>query len=152
MTKLVFNSLTLAFLALVSSLGTPANADEFPDIKGKWVGTYKVAFPAGHSTYPNASVDTMMELNVYKQESNLIWVTNSWRRDEADTWIIENGTGSFDLEDRDDLVISEEGPAPEAGVNTGSFIGEYEDGNLYLSYMGPGNGVSFAVELKRVGI
>lgn len=150
MTKPLFISLAFTLLILGASLGGPAQADDFPDIRGKWIGSYKVAFPAGHSTFANTALDTVMELDVYKQEGNLFWVTNKWRRAEADSWITEYGTGSFDLEDPDELVISEEGPAPETGVNTGSFIGEYDDGNLYLNYLGPGDGVSFAVELTRV--
>ena len=149
MTKPLFNSLAFALLALSAGLGNPAQADDFPDITGKWSGSYKVAFPSGHSTHANSALDTVMELDVYKQEGNLIWVTNKWRRADADTWVTEYGTGSFDFEETDEFVISEEGPAPDAGVNTGSFVGEFDDGNLYLNYMGPGVGVSFAVELKR---
>lgn len=129
MTKLRFNSLAFALLALSVSQGNPAQADDFPNIKGKWKGSYKVAFPSGHSTHANSALDTVMELEVYKQEGNLIWVTNKWKRVEANNWITEYGTGSFDMEETDEFVISEEGPSPEAGVNTGSFIGEYDDGN-----------------------
>jgi len=149
MTNSRFTSLALALLLLTASLTTTTLADDFPDITGKWAGTYKVAFPAGHATHANAALETMMVLDVYKQEDNLIWVTNRWRRVGSESWITENGTGSFDLEDPDELVISEEGPAPQEGVNTGSFIGEFDDGNLYLNYMGPGDGISFSVELKR---
>lgn len=151
MIKPLFTSLALTFLVLTVGLGATTFADDFPDIRGKWAGTYKVAFPAGHATHANKALDTMMVLDVYKQEGNLIWVTNKWRRAGTESWITEYGTGSFDMEDPDELVISEEGPAPQEGVNTGGFIGEYDDGNLYLNYFGPGMGVSFSVELKREG-
>lgn len=147
MTQSRFTSLALTFF--LATLAAPVLADDFPDIRGKWAGTYKVAFPAGHATHANEALETMMVLDVYKQEGNLIWVTNRWRRVGSESWITEYGTGSFDLEDEDQLVISEEGPAPEEGVNTGGFIGEFDDGNLYLNYMGPGDGISFSVELKR---
>lgn len=149
MTRSLFTSLGFTLLLLAAGYGAPALADDYPDIRGKWAGTYKVAFPAGHATHADAALDSEMVLDVYKQEGNLIWVTNRWRRVGSENWITEYGTGSFDREDPDELVISEEGPAPEEGVNTGSFIGEVDDGNLYLNYLGPGDGVSFSVELKR---
>lgn len=151
MTSSLFRFLAMALLVLCGGMGASALADDFPDITGKWVGTYKVAFPAGHATHANQALDTMMELDVYKQDGNLIWVTNKWRRVGTEDWITEYGTGSFDQEDPDELVISEEGPAPQEGVNVGSFIGEYDDGNLYLNYLGAGMGVSFSVELIRQG-
>lgn len=151
MSLLHFLSKTLIAFVLVLSPGfvSVAMADKFPDVTGVWAGTYKVAFPANHPTYPDQSVETAMELEVYKQDGNLIWVINRWRREENDPWISEVGTGSFDLDDRSDLVIAEQGPSKEAGVNTGSFIGEMEDGDMYLNYVGPGDGVTFSVRLIR---
>ncbi len=141
----------IALMLVGMGVATSVSADNFPDIRGKWVGSYKVAFPAGHPTLADSAVDTVMELDVYKQEGNLIWITNKWRRADSETWITEYGTGSFDLDDRDELVISEEGPSEIEGVNTGTFIGEFDDGNLYLNYLGPEDGVSFSVALKRSG-
>ena len=90
-----------------------------------------------------------MELEIYKQEENLIWVINRWRRNESDPWGVEYGTGSFELDDRSDLVIAEAGPSPESWVNTGRFSGELEDGDLYLTCIGPNDGLSFSISLTR---
>ncbi len=137
---------SLSFLGMAPG---PVLANSFQSIVGVWAGTYRVAFPANHPTFPDQSVETTMELEVYKQEENLIWVVNRWRRSDSDPWVVEYGTGSFDLDDRSDLVIAEEGPAPADWVNTGSFTGELEDGDLYLNYIGPGDGVTFSVRLVR---
>lgn len=147
--ELIETRLLSALFFGVSFFVSAAAADSFPDVKGIWAGSYKVAFPQGHATYSDLAVDTQMELEVYKQDGNLIWVINRWRRQGETDWISEYGTGSFDLEDREDLVIAERGPAPEEGVNTGGFIGEYEDEKLYLTYGGPGDGITFSVELSR---
>ena len=126
-----------------------ALADNFPSVGGVWAGTYKMAFPSGHPTYPDKSVDVSMELEVYRQESNLIWVINRWRLSSNDPWIVEYGTGSFNLDERSDLAIGLKGPPPEEWTGVGSFIGEFDDGKLYLNYVGQGDGTSFAVELQR---
>lgn len=141
--------LALGFLFAIG-VTQSAFAKRFPSVEGIWTGTYKVAFPARHPMYPDQSIETAMELEVYKQEDNLIWVINRWRRDESHPWVVEYGTGSFDLDDRSDLYIAEEAdPASEPWVNTGVFTGEYEDGDLYLNYLGQGDGVTFSVRLRR---
>ncbi|MEM8582280.1 MAG: hypothetical protein AAGF50_13880, partial [Pseudomonadota bacterium] len=86
-----------AVIALWSLAVPAAQADQFPDIRGVWTGSYKVAFPAGHPTLADTAVDTVMELEVYKQDGNLIWIANRWRRTTSDAWIVEYGTGAFDL-------------------------------------------------------
>ena len=92
-----------------------------------------------------------MELEVYRQEDNLFRAINRWRRDDAADWVVEYTTGSFDLDERDKFIISEEGPATEDRINTGFFVGEMDDGRLCLNYVGQGDGVSFGVELRRKG-
>lgn len=145
-----FQATILAVALLLQWLAPTATfASDFRSIVGVWSGTYRVAFPANHPEFPDQSVETTMELEVYKQEDNLIWVINRWRRSESDPWVVEYATGSFDLDDRSDLVIAEEGPPPADWVNTGSFTGELEDGDLYLNYVGPGDGVTFSVRLVR---
>ena len=146
----LFNALVYGFVLLLTVILTPeTRAGNFPSVTGTWTGTYKVAFPAGHAQYPDQSVETSMELEIYKQESNLIWVINRWRRDPNAAWVIEYGTGSFDLDDRSDLIITEEGPAEAENVNTGMFTGELEDGDLHLTYSGPIDGITFSVKLSR---
>ncbi|WP_143534516.1 hypothetical protein [Roseovarius albus] len=135
-------------LAVIVSASS-ALTDTFPSVTGVWAGSYRVAFPADHPKYPDQSVETSMELDIYQQESNLIWVINRWRRDANEPWVVEYATGSFDLEDRSDLVITEKGPAENEHVNTGVFTGELEDGDLYLNYIGLGDGITFSVKLSR---
>ena len=140
----------IAVIVLSSISGHSVSANEFPDVRGTWSGTYKVAFPNGHPEFSNQSVATSMELDVYKQEGNLIWVINRWRRNNSDAWVVEYGTGSFDLDEPDELIIAEEKPSQEApGINTGVFIGEYDKGILYLNYVGTDAGITFSVQLQK---
>ena len=142
----------LAIVAIVlSSIAVSSvSANEFPDVRGTWFGTYKVAFPHGHPEFPDQSVATSMELEVYKQEGHRIWVINRWRRNNSDPWVVEHGTGSFDLDEQDELVIAEKKLSPEVpGINTGMFIGEYDQGVLSLNYIGTGAGITFSVKLQK---
>ncbi|MEM1369366.1 MAG: hypothetical protein AAGG02_15425 [Cyanobacteria bacterium P01_H01_bin.15] len=148
--KIIRTVSAIAPLAFCSTFGYAAFANTFPDVRGTWSGSYQVAFPNGHPDYPDQSVSTSMELEVYKQEGNLIWVINRWRRNNSDDWVIEYGTGTFDLDEQDELVIAEKEESPEIpGVNTGMFIGEYEKGALYLNYIGVDGGMTFSVELRK---
>lgn len=142
---------TLIALALVLPLlmTTGASADRFPSITGTWSGSYTVAFPRNHPQHPDQALPTQMELEVYRQEGHLVWAINRWRRDEASDWVVEYATGAFDLDDRDEFVLTEEGPAAEDWINTGFFLGELDDGKLYLNYVGQGDGISFSAELRR---
>ncbi|MEM8729541.1 MAG: hypothetical protein AAGF79_06435 [Pseudomonadota bacterium] len=139
---------TAGATALLIAAGSPALADTFRDVTGTWEGTYKAAFSKSHPRYPDQMLDTEVELEIYRQEENLIWVEKRWRRGTSE-WVVEYGTGSFNLDERDELVIVEESPPPQDWINTGFLIGEYDDGELHLVYAGPGDGVSYAVSLKR---
>ena len=141
----------LKALLIVAPLCTAsvAMADNFPSVSGVWAGTYKIAFPSGHPTYSDRAVDASMELEVYRQEGNLIWIINRWRLSSSDPWISEYGTGSFSFDDRSDLVIGLKGPPPEEWAGVGNFTGEFDDGRLYLTYAGQGDGSTFSVELRR---
>ena len=141
--KTVFTGLVTA---LVLSASVSAQSENYPDISGVWEGTYKAAFAKNHPVYPDQALETEVELEVYRQEDNLIWVVKRWRRDGGD-WVEEYGVGSFNTDDRDELVIVEESPPPQDWINTGFLVGEYDDGELHLVYTGPGNGVSYAVSL-----
>ncbi|XWN32884.1 MAG: hypothetical protein ROR55_07305 [Devosia sp.] len=142
------------FAVLAGLLGgiaiTPVAADDSaPSIEGTWVGTYKVAFPRSHPVYPDQAVDTSMEMEVYRQDDHLIWVENRWKRASEPDWVVEHGTGAFDLEDHSRLIITGAGPPPTETANTGFFMGEYDDGQLHLTYSGFSDGISFSVILDR---
>lgn len=148
----LYYCLRAGVLCVLTILAVPdtswAQSGRFPDIAGVWEGNYKAAFAKNHPVYPDQSLDTEVELEVYRQEENLIWVIKRWRRDGGD-WVEEYGVGSFDPDDRDEFVIVEESPPPKDWINTGFLIGEIDDGELHLVYAGPGNGVSYGVSLKR---
>ena len=137
----------LLFGSVVSVLGD--DAARFPAIEGTWTGSYKVAFPRGHAAFHEQAVDISMELEVYRQEDNLIWLVNRWRSDGDDEWVVEYGTGAFDLKDRSELTIAETGPPPHPNATVGLFRGEFDDGKLYLTYSSLVGGVTFSVALER---
>ena len=143
---------SLCALALLVGSAVSAMAQDaggFPDIAGTWAGSYKVAFPHDHAVFHDQSVAISMELEVYRQEANLIWVVNRWRRDGQDDWIVEYGTGAFDLKDRSELIITERGPADHPHATVGLFSGAFDDETLYLTYSSFTNGVTFSVALER---
>ncbi|MEM9129198.1 MAG: hypothetical protein AAGA97_05700 [Pseudomonadota bacterium] len=150
MTRTLCLKVGLSALAASCLLALPlwAQSGQFRDVTGVWEGGYKAAFAKNHPVYPDQSRETEVELDVYRQEDNLIWVVKRWRRDGGE-WNEEYGVGSFNLDDRDELVIVEESPPPQDWVNTGMLIGEYDDGELHLVYAGPGSGVSYGVSLRR---
>lgn len=147
--RLLSNSLIAFAVAAPLMFATSALADRIPSVTGTWSGSYSVAFPRNHPQYPDQVVATQMELEIYKQENNLFWAINRWRTDDASDWIVEYATGAFDLEDRDHFTIAVEGPAAEDWINTGFFLGELDDGKLYLNRVGFGDGISFSTELSR---
>lgn len=144
-------SKTLIAFALAGPLlfATGAHADRFPSVTGTWSGSYAVAFPRDHPHHPDQALVRQMELDVYKQEGNLFWATNRWRKDEESDWVVEYATGAFDLDERDEFVLTKHRPAAEDRTNPGFFLGELDDGKLYLNHAGQGNGISFSVELRR---
>ncbi|MEM8856546.1 MAG: hypothetical protein AAGD34_22840 [Pseudomonadota bacterium] len=139
----------LAGILIGLNAGPVAADDSAPSIEGVWVGTYNVAFPRHHPVYPDQSVETSMELEVYRQEDHLIWVENRWKHGADAEWIVEHGTGAFDLDDDDTLIITEAGPPPTETASNGFFVGEYDDGQLHLTYSGFEDGISFSVTLDR---
>ena len=148
--RIVVASLCALALLLGSAAFSVAQDDGgFPKIEGTWAGSYKVAFPHDHAVFHDQSVAISMELEVYRQEANLIWVVNRWRRDGQDDWIVEYGTGAFDLKDRSRLTITERGPAEHPHTTVGLFNGAFDEGTLYLTYSSFINGVTFSVALER---
>jgi|GEM_PF-2149026 len=147
-------TIAASLCALAAVVGSAAfamaqDSGGFPTIEGTWAGSYKVAFPHDHAVFHDQSVAISMELEVYRQEANLIWVVNRWRRDGQDEWIVEYGTGAFDLKDRSELIITERGPADHPHATVGLFSGAFDDGTLYLTYSSFANGVTFSVALER---
>lgn len=138
-----------ALLVVSAAFALAEEAGGFPDIEGTWAGSYEVAFPHDHAVFHDQSVAISMELEVYRQEANLIWVVNRWRRDGQEDWIVEYGTGAFDLKDRSELIITERGPADHPHATVGLFSGAFDDETLYLTYSSFTNGVTFSVALER---
>ena len=141
----------LALAGVVGLSGSPASAQtgDFPDIVGIWTGVYEAAFAKSHSTYPDRSGTMEMELDVYQQEANLVWAHNRWRPAGAESWHVEEATGTFKLESPKEIVFTERAPIPVDWASNGFFTGSVVDGTLFLTYHGLGNGISFAVALER---
>ena len=123
-------------------------ADEFPNVVGVWTGTFNTAFSKPNEELGQINHDAQMELNIIKQDKNLIWAKNRWRVKDYREWHNERTTGTFDLLERTKLNIVEIA-SDNTFRGTGYYEGHVKDGKMYLTYKGIGKGVSFAVILKR---
>ena len=144
---------TLMLMMLYCSVATISlaygqSADNVPDMLGIWYGQHFGAYPKGHSAYADERKWTEMELEIYKQEDNLIWTENRWRFVGENEWHREQATGTFSPYDNSALTIVESGATPETG-STGLFDGRLVDDQLYLLYKGIGNGITFATVLTK---
>jgi hypothetical protein len=121
----------------------------FPDVLGLWHGSYPVAYPRSNAHYPDQRVMSEMELEVYRQDANLIWAEIRWRVEGAEAWNVEECTGTFDLYTGTELALTENEPLPVDWATTGIYRGRYQDGKVYLTYHGIGGGISFSAALER---
>ncbi len=139
-----------AVLALIFVTPNTAatGADEFPNVVGVWSGTFNTAFSKPNEELGQINHDAQMELNIVKQEKNLIWAKNRWRVKDYREWHNERTTGTFDLLERTKLNIVEIA-SDNTFRGTGFYEGHVKDGKMYLTYKGIGKGVSFAVVLER---
>jgi len=145
--KALMSMLLYSFVATITSV-YGQSADNAPDMRGIWYGQHFGAYPRGHSAYPDERKLTEMELEIYKQEDNLIWAENRWRFVGDNEWNREEATGTFSPYDNSTLTIVEGGDAPGVG-STGLFDGRLVDGRLYLVYKGIGSGITFATVLAK---
>ncbi|MCP4316172.1 MAG: hypothetical protein GY789_09175 [Hyphomicrobiales bacterium] len=144
-------SFVLGAAALAFSLVPGAFAQgsgKYHDIKGTWAGSKTTAFAKTHPLFPDGTSKVAMEIDVYKQQDNLFWLTQRWRRDDQPEWDEEYAVGTFHLLEDDEFMITEIGPAPSTG-QSGFFVGEMEDGRMYLTYAGIGGGVTYSAVLDR---
>ena len=139
-------SIPLATAAIVSAV---AQDPTYPAVTGVWHGEFDIAFPRTHPLFPEQSKHVTIELDIYRQEANLLWAENRWRRDGEDASNVEHVTGSFRLDDPTALVLTEIGPLPDEGSQTGMFLGTVADERIFLTYSGIGGGATFSVELRR---
>lgn len=123
-------------------------AEDVVDLTGTWHGSYHAAFPSGHKLHHETSLEIDMELKVYKQEGNLIWIENRWRPRGTEDRHSEFGTGVLSDWEPGVVNIVETDPSPAVG-STGMFQGKLVDGKMHLVYLGVGRGISFSVTLER---
>jgi len=124
-------------------------SDEFPDLVGMWEGEYAAAFARSNTEHPDQSVIIEMQLDVYRQEDNLIWAFNRWRQVGTAAWNVEETTGTFRLDNPTELIIAENQPTPVDWATSGFFTGSIVDDALFLTFVGIATGTTFAVELDR---
>ena len=142
---------TTAAVALVLGLATASLAQDggrSPNILGTWTGSATAAYFKSHPSFPDGTATVELELDVYKQQGNLFWVAQKWRREGQSDWNEANSVGSFHVHDDDEFIITEMGSAPDTGA-TGLFIGEIDDGRMEITYSGMQSGVSFSTALDR---
>ena len=140
----------LAALALIVIAPNTAavSAEEFPDVVGLWAGTFNTAFSKPGKELGQIDHGAQMELDIVKQDKNLIWAKLRWRVKEGREWHDERTTGTFDLLERTKLNIVEV-PTDDTVRGTGFYEGHVKDGKMYLTYTGIGKGISYAVILER---
>ncbi|MEM8842986.1 MAG: hypothetical protein AAGD47_14560 [Pseudomonadota bacterium] len=134
---------------LLALAGAKAQSDRFKDIQGTWTGSYDIAFSKNHAAQPDQTTRNMIEFTVYRQQGNLFWVEKRWRSAAGGDWTTEYAVGAFDLDDRDDFLIADEGPKGAPLDSIGMAFGEIEDGSLFITYVGLGDAAAYAVELRR---
>ena len=135
-------------LLLITTNTAAAAADEFPDVVGVWTGSFNTAFSKPGKELGQIDHGAQMELNIVKQDKNLIWAKLRWRVKENREWHDERMTGTFDLLERTKLNIVEIA-ADNTFRGTGFYEGHVKDGKMYLTYKGIGKGISYAVALDR---
>lgn len=146
--KLCTALLAAAATCLVAT-GSGAQSDRFKDIQGTWTGSYEIGFSKNHAAQPDQTTRNQIEMTVYRQQGNLFWVEKRWRSAAGGDWTTEYAIGTFDLEDRDEFIIADEGPKDAPLDSIGMAFGEIEDGALYITYVGLGDAAAYAVELTR---
>lgn len=142
----VFGAAALSFSLAHGTLAQ--DSGRFPDITGTWEGSKTTAFAKTHPLFSDGTSTVAMEIEIYRQQNNLFWLTQRWRRDNQSEWNEEQAVGTFFLLEDDEFMITEIGPAPETG-QSGLFLGEMEDGRMYVTYAGIGSGVTFSAVLDR---
>ena len=140
-------SISMMMVCLVS--GSFAQTSEYPDITGTWVGSYVAGFAKTNPVFPDGTVETNVELEIYRQQDNLLWVINRWRRTTETQWVEEYAVGSFLAGEDDELIINEIGGNKSPIAHPGFFFGELDDGRLYVTYAGDPHGVAFNAVLER---
>ncbi|MEM7178328.1 MAG: hypothetical protein AAF503_11540 [Pseudomonadota bacterium] len=133
----------------LAAVDAGAQSGRFKDIQGTWTGSYDIAFSKNHAAQPNQTTRNMIEFTVYRQQGNLFWVEKRWRSAAGGDWTTEYAVGAFDLDDRDDFLIADEGPKGAPLDSIGMAFGEIEDGSLFITYVGLGDAAAYAVELRR---
>ncbi|MEM7445199.1 MAG: hypothetical protein AAF414_17900 [Pseudomonadota bacterium] len=142
----------LAALFLTGSLASGALAqprNDYPDITGIWEGSHPIGFARTHPTFPDAIVDFDTEIEIYRQEGELFWIANRWRISGETDWEEQYAVGAFLGDEDDEFVFSKMGGNDNPVALPGFFIGELDDGVMYLTYDGAGEGVAFTAVLQR---
>lgn len=136
------------FAVSLTTASLAQDSGRSPIILGTWTGKANAAYVRTHSQYVDGTATVELELDVYKQQGNLFWIAQKWRREGQTDWNEAYSVGSFFAHDDDDFMITEMGPDSEGGA-TGFFMGEIDDGRMELTYLGTGSGVAFAAILDR---
>ncbi|MEM6462145.1 MAG: hypothetical protein AAF724_09540 [Pseudomonadota bacterium] len=119
-----------------------------PNILGTWTGSATAAYVKSHPQFGDSTATVELELNVYKQQGNLIWMTQKWRREGQSDWNEADSIGSFFAHENDEFMIIEMATPPSSGA-AGFFMGEIDDGQMELTYTGTESGVAFNTVLNR---
>ncbi len=143
-----FPASLICLTVLFGIIATAEAGEHYPDLTGIWsTDDQKVAFARTHELFSDQMIDVEQEIEVYRQEGNLLWVEHRWRRDASAAWSVEYATGAFMPDSDDEFVLGEIGPPPLEGSATNTFFGKIEDGDMHL--IGIGNGLALSSVLQR---
>ncbi len=132
----------------LASASLAQDSGRSPIILGTWTGEATAAYVKSHPQHGDGTATVELELDVYKQQGNLFWISQKWRREGQSDWNETNSVGSFFVHEDDEFMITEMGMTPGSRA-TGLFVGEIDDGRMELTYTGTDTGVVFSTALDR---
>lgn len=142
--RLLIAAIGLAFLATVPGVA----ADDIPDLRGTWSGTYLAVSPSRENEPGPRYNRAELVLDIKDQSDNVFWGTSQWRVMGREQWNEAEITGSISLHDTGQIRILERSADPQAGT-VGQFDATLLDGQLYVDFRGLRAGTVYSTVLEK---
>ena len=127
-----------------------AAADQIPDLRGAWSGTYLAVSPSRENELGPRYNNAELVIEIREQTENAFWGVSKWRVVGRDQWNTAEITGSVSLKDKNAIRMLERSADPQSGV-VGLFDGTLLDGKLYVDFRGFRAGTVYSTVLERSG-
>ena len=135
-------------LALVGYFAAPVQADDAIDLRGTWLGTYRVVSPTNaFGTGPRFD-ESEWKLVIETQEDSLFWGESNWRSAGSEDWVVNEATGSVSLDASGDIGVVQTSPNPEIGVNA-LIDAKLKYGMLFVDFRSITTGAVYSAVLER---